>query len=142
MRRTGSGRPSRLPWKPVDDTTWEFRLRDGVTFSDGEPFTADDVAFIIERVPNVPTTVTDMAEYVKPIARVEVVDRLTVRFHTRGPFPIGARISGGDANPFPSPCGRGQREGFPHRHLSVFIPSPYPLPQGEGEEFICVHHLS
>ena len=35
-----------------------------------------------------PTTVTDMSEYVKPIARVEVVDPHTVRFHTKGPFPL------------------------------------------------------
>jgi peptide/nickel transport system substrate-binding protein len=57
-------------------------------FSDGVPLTADDVAFTIERVPNVPTTVTDMSEYVKPIAHVEVVDPVTVRFHTSGAFPL------------------------------------------------------
>jgi peptide/nickel transport system substrate-binding protein len=77
-----------VSWRLVDDTTWEFKLRDGVTFSDGTKLTADDVAFTIERVPNVPTTVTDMSEYVKAIARVEVVDPLTVRFHTKGPFPL------------------------------------------------------
>src|ERR1700761_7069361 len=77
-----------LSWRLVDDDTWEFKLRDGVVFSDGGKFTADDVAFTIERVPNVPTTVTDMAEYVKPIARVEVLDPHTVRFHTRGAFPL------------------------------------------------------
>jgi len=77
-----------LSWRLIDDMTWEFKLRDGVTFSDGTPLTADDVAFTIERVPNVPTTVTDMSEYVKAIARVEVVDQHTVRFHTKGPFPL------------------------------------------------------
>src|SRR5262249_30753246 len=77
-----------LSWRLIDDATWEFRLRPGITFSDGTPFTADDVAFTIERVPNVPTTVTDMSEYVKAIDRVEAVDPHTVRFHTRGPFPL------------------------------------------------------
>ena len=77
-----------LSWHLVDDATWEFKLRDGVTFSDGTPLTADDVAFTVERVPNVHTTVTDMAEYVKAIDRVEVVDPRTVRFHTKGPFPL------------------------------------------------------
>src|SRR3954463_5105180 len=38
-------------WRLVDDATWEFRLREGVTFSDGTQLTADDVAFTIERVP-------------------------------------------------------------------------------------------
>jgi peptide/nickel transport system substrate-binding protein len=77
-----------LSWQLTDGTTWEFKLRDGVTFSDGTPLTADDVAFTIDRVPNVPTTVTDMSEYVKQIAGVEVIDRHTVRFHTKGPFPL------------------------------------------------------
>jgi peptide/nickel transport system substrate-binding protein len=77
-----------VSWRLIDDATWEFKLRPNVTFSDGAPLTADDVAFAIERVPNVPTTVTDMSEYVKPIARVEVVDPLTVHFHTKGPFPL------------------------------------------------------
>ena len=85
-----------VAWKLVDDTTWEFKLRDGVTFSDGTPFTADDVAFTIERVPNVPTTVTDMSEYVKPIARVEVVDRLTVAVPYQGAVPARAGVSVGD----------------------------------------------
>jgi len=68
-----------IAWRLIDDATWEFKLRPGVAFSDGTPLTADDVAFTIERVPNVPTTVTDMAEYVKAIERTEVIDPHTVR---------------------------------------------------------------
>jgi peptide/nickel transport system substrate-binding protein len=77
-----------VSWQAIDDTTWEFRLRPGVHFSDGTPLTADDVAFTLHRVPNVPTTVTDFAEYVKPIAQVQVVDAATVRLHTKAPFPL------------------------------------------------------
>jgi peptide/nickel transport system substrate-binding protein len=77
-----------LSWRLVDSATWEFTLRRGVRFSDGTPLTADDIAFTIVRVPNVPTTVTDMSEYVKQIARVEVIDPLTLRLHTNGPFPL------------------------------------------------------
>src|ERR1700760_2571422 len=36
-------------WKVVDDTTWVFRLRKGVTFHDGSPLTVDDVIFTIGR---------------------------------------------------------------------------------------------
>ncbi|HEY3847749.1 MAG TPA: ABC transporter substrate-binding protein [Acetobacteraceae bacterium] len=77
-----------VAWQAIDATTWEFRLRPGVRFSDGTLLTADDVAFTLRRVPNVPTTVTDFAEYVKPIAQVEVVDPTTVRLHTAAPFPL------------------------------------------------------
>jgi peptide/nickel transport system substrate-binding protein len=38
-----------LTWKPLNTTTWEFGLRPDVTFHDGTPFTAADVAFSIER---------------------------------------------------------------------------------------------
>jgi peptide/nickel transport system substrate-binding protein len=75
-------------WKLIDDLTWEFTLRPNVTFSDGAPFTADDVAFTIDRALHIPTTVADMAEYIKPIERVEVVNPTTVRFHTKAPFPL------------------------------------------------------
>ena len=32
-------------WKQTDPTTWRFKLRQGVKFHDGTPFTADDVVF-------------------------------------------------------------------------------------------------
>ena len=34
----------------VDDTTWEFTLRDDVTFHDGTPFNADSVVATVERM--------------------------------------------------------------------------------------------
>src|SRR4051794_27836814 len=36
-------------WRVVDDTHWEFRLRRGVTFTDGVPFTAADAIASIKR---------------------------------------------------------------------------------------------
>src|SRR5216117_3376409 len=37
-------------WKPLADTTWEFKLRKGVKFHNGDTLTAEDVKFSIERV--------------------------------------------------------------------------------------------
>ena len=37
-------------WKALNDTTWEFKLRKGVKFHNGDPLTAEDVKFSVERV--------------------------------------------------------------------------------------------
>ena len=75
-----------VSWEPVDDTTWEFKLREGVTFHDGTPFTAEDVKFSIERIPAV-TGPMSMTLYTKYVDSVEVVDDYTLRVTTKGIAP-------------------------------------------------------
>ena len=38
-----------VSWKAISDTEWEFKLRPNVKFSDGSPFTAEDVIFSMNR---------------------------------------------------------------------------------------------
>ncbi|MFC4671560.1 ABC transporter substrate-binding protein [Seohaeicola nanhaiensis] len=73
-------------WKPVDDDTWEFKLREGVKFHDGSDFTAEDVKFSIARPPIV-TGPTTTAIYVRRVKEVEIVDPHTIHIHTDGPAP-------------------------------------------------------
>jgi peptide/nickel transport system substrate-binding protein len=75
-------------WRAVSPTVWEFKLRPGVTWHDGRPFTADDVVFTLSRVPNVPNSPGGFTGFIRSIERTEVVDPLTVRFHTAFPNPI------------------------------------------------------
>ncbi len=75
-------------WRSVSDTVWEFKLRPGVRWHDGQPFTADDVAFTIGRAPNVPNSPGGFGGFVRAITRVEVIDPLTVHFHTARPHPL------------------------------------------------------
>lgn len=91
--RSPDGKP--LPglaesWELVDDRTWEFKLRRGVRWHNGQEFTAADVAYTVERVPNVLNSPGSYAVYTKPIARVEIVDPHTVRFHTHEVDPLMA----------------------------------------------------
>ena len=74
-------------WRPVDESTWEFKLRPGVKFHNGQDFTAEDVAFTLQRVPNVPNSPSSYAQFVRAIKSVEIVDPLTIRFRTEGPYP-------------------------------------------------------
>ena len=50
-------------WKALDDLTWEFKLRKNVKFHDGSPFTAADVVFTLNRVPNVPNSPSSFATF-------------------------------------------------------------------------------
>ncbi|UFN49376.1 ABC transporter substrate-binding protein [Roseomonas sp. OT10] len=75
-------------WRPISESVWEFKLRPNVTFHDGTPFTAEDVAFTIERVPTVPNSPSSYGIYTRAVKRVEIVDPLTVRLHTDGPYPL------------------------------------------------------
>jgi peptide/nickel transport system substrate-binding protein len=73
-------------WKVIDATTW-VKLRSGVTFHDGSPFSADDVVFSLERAKNVPNSPASFAGAVGAIAAIEAVDPTTVRIKTRAPSP-------------------------------------------------------
>jgi len=75
-------------WRPLTDTLWEFKLRPGVTFHDGRPFTADDVAFTFERIPTVVNSPGSYSTYIYSIAKIEIPDPLTLRLHTKGPDPL------------------------------------------------------
>jgi peptide/nickel transport system substrate-binding protein len=75
-------------WRPVSPTVWEFKLRPGVKWHDGRDFTADDVVFTLSRVPNVPNSPGGFAGFIRAIQRAEVVDPLTIRFHTAQPHPL------------------------------------------------------
>ncbi|MEQ1773686.1 MAG: ABC transporter substrate-binding protein [Burkholderiales bacterium] len=75
-------------WRAVDDLTWEFKLRKGVKFHDGGDFTAQDVVFTLDRVPNVPNSPSSFVTYSKQITEKIIVDPYTIRFKTATPYPL------------------------------------------------------
>jgi peptide/nickel transport system substrate-binding protein len=74
-------------WRAVDDTTWEFKLRKGVRFHDGSIFTAADVVFSIDRIPNVPNSPSPFTAYTKQVTEKIVVDPWTLRLKSAAPYP-------------------------------------------------------
>jgi peptide/nickel transport system substrate-binding protein len=78
----------------VSPTVWEFKLRPAVRFQDGEPVDAEAVKFSLERLVD-PKLKLRGAPPFAPISHVEIVDPLTVRIHTKAPWPIlDALVSG------------------------------------------------
>ena len=82
-----------IAWRAVDATTWEFKLRQGVKFHNGEPFNAQAVKFSFERMLD-PKTKWPGAGALQPIKSVTVVDDSTVRFTTERPWPLMPRYLG------------------------------------------------
>ena len=83
--RAGKIRPSlAASYRLVSPTVWEFKLREGAKFSNGEPVDAHAVKFSIERIID-PKTKSRIISFFRSVDRVEVVDRYTARIHTKYP---------------------------------------------------------
>ncbi|NPC57990.1 ABC transporter substrate-binding protein [Caenimonas soli] len=72
-------------WREVTPTQVRFTLRSGVKFSDGTPFTADDVVFSIHRAM---VKTSNYAVYTQGIEKVVKVNDSTVDFIMKGPNPV------------------------------------------------------
>jgi peptide/nickel transport system substrate-binding protein len=66
----------------ADGKVYEFKLRRGVKFHNGDPVTGEDVKFSFDRYKG-----AGAGEFRARVLRVEVVDPSTVRFHLREPWP-------------------------------------------------------
>jgi len=79
-------------WKALGDLTWQFKLRRGVVFHNGEPFNAEAVRFTFERVLD-PNQKSPNRANVGEVARVDVVDDYTVNLVLRQPYaPLVNRL--------------------------------------------------
>ena len=72
-------------WDKQDDKTWIFHIRKGVKFHNGDPLTAADVKFSLDRARD--PKVSQAAAIVK-LASVDVLDDYTVRITTAAPDPL------------------------------------------------------
>ena len=72
-------------WEQPSPTVWRFHLRRGVKFTDGTPFTADDVVFSVQRVRAPGSNLNAVVATVKEVRKL---DDHTVEFETNGPNPI------------------------------------------------------
>ncbi len=73
-------------WELTDPTTMRFHLRQGVKFSDGADFTAEDVVFTINRVLD-PAAAYAMLSRISQVQSATMVDTYTVDIKTKTVFP-------------------------------------------------------
>jgi peptide/nickel transport system substrate-binding protein len=74
-------------WQMLDDKTWQFKLREGVVFHNGDRFSAEDVQFSLERaIAENPRTSVFAA--LNTIERVDVLDPTTANIVTRHADPL------------------------------------------------------
>jgi peptide/nickel transport system substrate-binding protein len=66
----------------ADGLTYEFKLRKGVTFHNGDPLTAEDVKFSLERYRGASANL-----YKEKVKAIEIVDPHLVRIHLKEPWP-------------------------------------------------------
>src|SRR4030095_1517145 len=75
-------------WKLQSQTTWAFKLRSGVKWHNGDPFTSADVKFSIDRTLDTTLKGNRVSTVLTTVDRVETPDAGTVLVHTKKPDPL------------------------------------------------------
>lgn len=137
-------------WEWIDDTTLEFKLREGVTFHNGEPFNADDVVFTVNFVAKEENGVKTQRN-VNWMESAEKVDDYTVRIKLKKKFPAAIEFLSGPVSMYPNeyyaevgPSGMGLKpvgtgpykvtEVVPGQHFKLEANSAYhDSPKGQPE---------
>lgn len=79
-----------------DGSSYEFEIREGVRFADGEPLTAVDVLFSFKVIVNPKVLAPHLRNYLKSINNVEIIDDGTrVRFSCAEPYFQNDLVIGG-----------------------------------------------
>lgn len=122
-------------WSIIDDTTWEFNLRQDVVFHNGEPFDAGALKFSMDRELESGRKYTVHAT-MQLIEGVEIVDDYTIRVTTKEPYPL---LLGALAlRPYALAPGYVQEHGWDHLGLNPVGTGPYRFVEWAKDEHIKV----
>lgn len=91
MARTATGKlvpglAAGMP-KQINAKTWQVKLRQGISFTNGEPLNADAVVYSIKRIIN-KKFASEQVSFVGTISGAKKVDNRTVNIQTSAPDPI------------------------------------------------------
>jgi len=72
-------------WRLINNFTWEFQLREGLTFHNGEPVNAEAARFSIERARSMPGSLKTFAQETQ-LEQIQVMDEYRFRLITSVPI--------------------------------------------------------
>jgi peptide/nickel transport system substrate-binding protein len=78
-------------WESIDDVTWEFKIKEGYTFHNGEPVNAEAFKFALDRGQEMFETGTGRTSYEYGLLNLEeviAVDEYTLQVVTKAPNPL------------------------------------------------------
>lgn len=119
-------------WRQLDEKTWEFKLRKGVAFHDGSPFTAADVVATFARIPAIPNNPSSYESNLRTVERIDTPEPYTLIIHTDRPNPT---LPGQFTNVFILPARLAKEPAEPAGTLVAVGTGPYRLVSfryGEG----------
>ncbi|HJE19175.1 glutathione ABC transporter substrate-binding protein [Aliicoccus persicus] len=123
-------------WEAIDETTWNFTLREGTTFHSGAEFTGEDVKATFDRVldPAVGSVVSFLYEMIE---EVEVVDDYEVNLHLEYPFaPLISHLAHNTAGIMSKDLiDRDYQNAIDEAGLDITLDEYYELREEGGEEF-------
>ena len=76
--------------RAADGKSWTFHLRKGQKFHNGDPVTAHDVKFSLERIMSPESIASGAPALRRAVDKIDVIDDHTVRVHTKGVIPYFA----------------------------------------------------
>ena len=88
-------------WEQLSDTVWQFKLRQGVKFHNGEAFNADDVVYTLNWISN-PENGVKVQRNVNWIKEARKVDEFTVDVEMKRPFPQAFEFLSGPITIYPN----------------------------------------
>jgi peptide/nickel transport system substrate-binding protein len=75
-------------WKQIDDVTWEFKLRKGVKFHNGNELTSEAIRYTIMDLVLSPEYKNPSKGYLKWIKEIKILDKYTFQIISDGPYPM------------------------------------------------------
>lgn len=121
-------------WRLVDDLNWEFKLRKGVKYSNGEAFNAEAAKAVLEFVANKDNNSPRRAR-IEAVKSVSVVDEYTIRITTSRPFPT---LLEGLAQIYLVPASSLKGDGLKALAEKPIGTGPYKLQEWKREQSITV----